>query len=69
MASELALPQDLLVVYPLFHVSMLRRYIPDESHVIIWDSIQLVEPLSFVKEHVFIIAWDVGACILGLCLW
>ena len=31
---KLALPPSLSAVHPVFHVSMLRKYILDESHVI-----------------------------------
>ena len=55
---ELALPPD-LSVHPVFHVSMFRRYIPDESHVIHWESIKLIERLSFVEEPVCILARNV----------
>lgn len=34
VAYKLALPPSLSSVYPLFHGFMLRRYIPNESHVI-----------------------------------
>lgn len=50
VAYELALPLQLLVVYHLFHVSMLYRYSPDELHVISYDSIELGSGLSYEKE-------------------
>ena len=34
MAYRLALPSQLVNVHPVFHVSMLRKYEPDPSHVI-----------------------------------
>ena len=60
VAYELALPPDLLSVHPVFHVSMLRHYILDESHVIRWESVQLDERLSFVEELISILARDVS---------
>lgn len=54
---ELALPLDLSAIHQFFF--MLRCYIPDESHVIHWDSIQLDERLSVVEEPISILARDV----------
>ena len=34
VAYKLALPPSLSAVHPVFHVSMLRKYILDESHVL-----------------------------------
>ncbi|CAN4091553.1 unnamed protein product [Withania somnifera] len=53
---RLALPPILSFVHPVFHVSMLRRYMPDESHVIQEDSVRLNENASFVDEPVKILA-------------
>lgn len=39
VAYELALPPYFLVVHPVFHVSMLWRYISDPPHVLRWDSV------------------------------
>ena len=33
-AYQLALPLALSAVHNVFHVSMLRKYVPDESHVL-----------------------------------
>ncbi|KAF3680253.1 putative cytochrome 83B1-like [Capsicum annuum] len=59
MAYELALAHDLSTVHPIFHISMLRCYFPNESHVISWELIQLDERLSFVKETVSILNRDI----------
>ncbi|CAN4125248.1 unnamed protein product [Withania somnifera] len=59
VAYRLALPPMLSIVHPLFHVSMLRRYMHDESHDICEDSIRLDENLSFVEEPVKILAKEV----------
>ncbi|CAN4090464.1 unnamed protein product [Withania somnifera] len=59
VAYRLALPPILSVVHPVFHVSMLRWYMPDESHVIQEDSVQIDENLSFAEEPVLILARDV----------
>ena len=34
VAYKLALPPSLTAVHPVFHVSMLQKYVPDDSHVI-----------------------------------
>ncbi|CAN4101540.1 unnamed protein product [Withania somnifera] len=59
VAYRLALPPILSFVHPVFHVSMLRRYMPNESHVIREDSVNLDENLSFVEEPVRILAKEV----------
>lgn len=59
VAYELALPPAFSAIHPVFHVSMLRRYIPDESHVLQYDAIELDDHLTFVEEPVAILARDV----------
>lgn len=39
VAYELALLTNFSTVYPVFHVFMLRKYIPDISRVLRWDSV------------------------------
>ena len=39
VAYRLALPPSLSSVHEMFHVSMLRKYIPDPAHVIDWGEI------------------------------
>ncbi|XWS21813.1 hypothetical protein CRYUN_Cryun30bG0087300 [Craigia yunnanensis] len=34
VAYELALSSELVVVHPVFHVSMLYKYLPNDSHVL-----------------------------------
>ncbi|CAN4114476.1 unnamed protein product [Withania somnifera] len=59
VAYRLALPPILSVVHPVFHVSMLRWYMLDKSHIIREDSVRLNENLSFVEEPVKILAMEV----------
>ena len=55
MAYCLALPPNLSMVHPVFHVSMLRKYVPDPSHVIASQDIQLDQDLSYEEEPVAIL--------------
>ena len=55
VAYKLALPPSLLAVNPVFHVSMLRKYIPDESHVLSLDSVELGPDLAFEEEPIVIL--------------
>ena len=54
-AYKLALPAELWGVHPVFHVSMLRKYILDPSHVIAPQEIQLNPTLDYEEAPVRII--------------
>ena len=41
VAYWLALPPSMLGVHEVFHVSMLRRYSPDPTHVVDWGEIEV----------------------------
>ena len=55
VAYKLSLPPSLSAVHPVFHVSMLRKYIPDESHVLSLDSVELGPDLTFEEEPIAIL--------------
>ena len=55
MAYKLALPPSLLAVHPVVHVSMIRKYIPDESHVLSLDSVELGPYLTFEEDPIAIL--------------
>ena len=55
VAYRLALPPNFPNVHPVFHVSMLRKYLPDPSHVIQPQVMQISEELSYEEEPVSII--------------
>ncbi|XP_070035396.1 uncharacterized protein [Nicotiana tomentosiformis] len=52
VAYRIALPPTLSAFHLVFHVSMLRKYHGDPSHVLDFSSIQLDKDLSYVKESV-----------------
>ena len=47
VAYRLELPDELRRLHNVFHVSVLRKYIPDPSHVMSSPPVQLAEDLSF----------------------
>ena len=47
VAYPLALPPELSIIHPMFHVSMLWKYLPDQSHVLAPHTIQLDEDLTY----------------------
>ncbi|CAJ2662068.1 unnamed protein product [Trifolium pratense] len=55
VAYRLALPPDLSGVHPVFHISMLRKYLYDPSHVISHENIQLDENLSYTEHPVAVV--------------
>ena len=59
VAYRLALPPELAKLHDVFHVSMLRRYRSDESHILPVQEIQVQEDLSNDKEPKTILAREV----------
>ncbi|XP_042023167.1 uncharacterized protein LOC121770519 [Salvia splendens] len=55
LAYMLALPPELEQIHNVFHVSMLRRYWSDPSHVLRDPDIQISENLSYIEEPVNIV--------------
>ena len=41
IAYRLALPPSMTGVHEVFHVSMLRKYTPDPTHVVDWGQIEV----------------------------
>lgn len=52
----LALPLALLAIHTIFNVSMLRRYILDESQMLQYDFVELDNRLTLVEEPTTVIA-------------
>ena len=59
VAYRLALPPSMSSVHEVFHVSMLRRYIPDPDHVLEWGKIEVDTNGTFEEGPVCIMdSWD-----------
>ena len=58
-AYRLALPPELAKLHDVFHVSMIRRYRYDESHILPMQEIQVHEDFSYDEEPKAILARDV----------
>ena len=52
VAYRLALPPALSAVHDVFHVSALRRYVSDVSHVLSYENLVLDETLSYEEQPV-----------------
>ena len=55
VAYELALPPNLQHIHNVFHVSMLRKYHPDASHIIEYEPMEIQTDLSYAEQPVEII--------------
>ncbi|WOH15373.1 hypothetical protein DCAR_0934911 [Daucus carota subsp. sativus] len=55
LAYRLALPPELSQIHDVFHVSMLRRYRSDPTHVLKDPGIEINDNLSYIEEPVKII--------------
>ncbi|XP_055800359.1 uncharacterized protein LOC129869763 [Solanum dulcamara] len=52
---EQDLPFDLEAVHPIFHVSMLRKYVGDPSRIFPIEDVQITEELSYEEQPVAIL--------------
>ena len=59
VAYHLALPPELEKIHNVFHVSMLRRYRSNPSHVVSSETIELRPNLTYEEEPVEILACEV----------
>ncbi|KAL5580072.1 hypothetical protein UlMin_012514, partial [Ulmus minor] len=58
-AYRLALPPNLASVHNVFHVSMLKKYVSDKSHVLEQEPIEIHEDLSFEEKPVQILDYKI----------
>ncbi|KAL0551564.1 hypothetical protein IC582_010653 [Cucumis melo] len=59
VAYRLALPPSLSTVHDVFHVSMLRKYVPDPPHVVDYEPLEIDENLSYTEQPVEVLAREV----------
>ncbi|CAN6695896.1 unnamed protein product [Malus baccata var. baccata] len=57
VAYRLELPSELSKVHDVFHVSMLRHYVSDPSHVIPHQPLEINPDLTYDEEPVTILDW------------
>jgi len=55
LAYRLALPPEMEKIHNVFHISQLRKYISDPSHVLKYSPLQIQEDLSYTVEPVEIL--------------
>ncbi|XP_051134139.1 uncharacterized protein LOC127253539 [Andrographis paniculata] len=53
-AYRLALPNSMERIHNVFHISQLRRYVADPSHILSPDEIELNEDLSYEEKPLWI---------------
>jgi hypothetical protein len=47
VAYRIVLPLELANIHNVFHVSVLRKYIPDPSHIIKYEPLRLQEDMAY----------------------
>ena len=55
VAYKIAVPPSLCHIHDVFHVSMIRKYILDPSHIIKYEPMVIDKDLSYVEEHTQIV--------------
>ena len=56
VAYRVALPPSLSRMHDVFHVSLLRKYIPDPTHVIDYKPLRIQENLTYVEKPIQILS-------------
>ncbi|KAL4022872.1 hypothetical protein IC575_016618 [Cucumis melo] len=59
VAYRLALPPSFSAAHDVFHVSMLRRYVADPTHVVDFEPLQINEDLSYEEQPVEVLTREV----------
>ncbi len=59
LAYRLVLPPELDKIHNVFHVSMLRRYKSDPSHMLPIEEIEVNPDLTYEEEPIEILAYEV----------
>ena len=59
VAYRLTLSPDMSQVHPVFHVSMLRKYILDPSHVLQPHSVEVNEDLTYEEGPAAIVDYQI----------
>jgi len=59
VAYKLAIPPDLSTVHDIFHISMLKKYVPDLAHVIKHQPLEIQQDLKYEEAPISIITWEV----------
>ena len=55
IAYELALPPKLSGVHLVFYVSMLQKYLPDESHMLQPQAVKVDSQMSYIEEPMAVV--------------
>lgn len=55
VAYKLALPPHLLAMHNVFHVSLLKAYQPDNSHIVNVTEIELQPDLTYLEDAIKIV--------------
>ena len=58
-AYRLALPPSLSQVHNVFHVSQLRKYVPDPSHIIRYEEVELEKDCTYEEQPIKILEYEV----------